>query len=756
MQKQKNITLLTITLLICGTFLGMSTSTKNKQTDNLNQSNCGNTGPGKWDLGLGINDEQGIWQLGMLTQETISGFYGTYEESINCEAVYTAEKRQTLYDDQQKDAQAAYLAQRFGQEKIEQLNDVSAAALQVAFWKNAGVPAQTIENVLENLDPTTNVQTIETLAEQYFTEATQYAGPYSIEANINHTAGANVGQITFAIKQQSGNENTVPNIALTISVDQENTTADVEFTENNAKEITINSQTQEVSVDFTVFKGGKIFFNLDTEELPHRTPYTKKMSLPTKSFNNQQAIILTSIENYEPINDARNLSVTLNFDVNITTETSTVVAEKGQTIYDTLDVSLPNLQLWPNVPRTTDPVEIAIVSTLYGPLTEQPTLTSTIPVDTPNVGSVTTFVSATGQYDTAPILVAEPGFYTWVETIAAVDDGVNAWQGNFGIPEETSQVKWEIGISSDISNQVAVPGEQVADTFYQIGFPENYETDLFINAYMYFTPERPQETTDIPASATLFDTQQVPAGNGESVTPNFATFPDQQGCYTVVASFVGSETVAAYTSNFGIASETTCTESIVPVAELAQPVVVTNNSKNTLNPQDIVQDRLLVSGLPEDTQVAVVSTLYGPFSEKPVLQDTPPGDIPIVASVTTIVGNNGLHTTEAVQIPDAPHGSWFTWSEVIAETDTTLAWQGKFGIDAETSVLYVDGNETQIVETPVGFYPAPEDIATVSYSAPKDSGSLANTGARVGLLFLLVLVMTVLGVSYKVVSGKVR
>lgn len=123
----------------------------------------------------------------------------------------------------------------------------------------------------------------------------------------------------------------------------------------------------------------------------------------------------------------------------VTTIASSQQANVGATLTDRLRVS-------GNAEETT----LEIVSTLYGPFATAPepipaerpwSGVPTLPgEDLPVAGVVKTMVTGDGESTTPGVVVQEPGFYVWVETIAptAVTAG---WAGEFGQASETTLVR---------------------------------------------------------------------------------------------------------------------------------------------------------------------------------------------------------------------------------------------------------------------------------------------------------------------------
>lgn len=83
---------------------------------------------------------------------------------------------------------------------------------------------------------------------------------------------------------------------------------------------------------------------------------------------------------------------------------------------------------------------LEVVSRLWGPLPQQPEPAPEVPDGVPLAGDVRTTVTGDGQYRTPPIVVGEPGYYVWTETIEA-DEHHTGWASSFGQADETTLVQ---------------------------------------------------------------------------------------------------------------------------------------------------------------------------------------------------------------------------------------------------------------------------------------------------------------------------
>lgn len=118
------------------------------------------------------------------------------------------------------------------------------------------------------------------------------------------------------------------------------------------------------------------------------------------------------------------------------------------------------------------------------------------------------------------------------------------------------------------------------------------------------------------------------------------------------------------------------------------PQVVTQTSDAVAEPGTVLTDHLTVSGLQPGRTVTVESTLFGPFEDRPSESPEPPGDAPVVGTVSTDVTGDeqgeAEATTEGLTITEP---GYYVWFETIEADDVHHAWPGLFGQVSETSLV---------------------------------------------------------------------
>lgn len=123
-------------------------------------------------------------------------------------------------------------------------------------------------------------------------------------------------------------------------------------------------------------------------------------------------------------------------------------------------------------------------------------------------------------------------------------------------------------------------------------------------------------------------------------------------------------------------------------AQSYTPQVTTQTSNNFATPGSEISDKIKVTGNKDGQKLEVTSTLWY-TTDKPTAGDQVPSTAKKVGEVKTEVTGNGEFTTPGVKVDK---GGYYTWTESIPETKTpeggiTKAWQGKWGVSTETTVV---------------------------------------------------------------------
>jgi outer membrane biosynthesis protein TonB len=120
-----------------------------------------------------------------------------------------------------------------------------------------------------------------------------------------------------------------------------------------------------------------------------------------------------------------------------------------------------------------------------------------------------------------------------------------------------------------------------------------------------------------------------------------------------------------------------------------QPRVVTKASAAVVEGPGELTDRLAVSvadgpaWLPGH-RVTVRSTLWGPFTDRPVPADAAPSGAPVAGRVQTVVDRPGEWDTPPVRVTQP---GYYVWTEQIAADTQQTGWTSRFGVAEETTLL---------------------------------------------------------------------
>ncbi|AJT42530.1 hypothetical protein [Psychromicrobium lacuslunae] len=246
------------------------------------------------------------------------------------------------------------------------------------------------------------------------------------------------------------------------------------------------------------------------------------------------------------------------------TETSAKVLSGTAELNDTLTVSLAagpaGGQTWLIDPQSNKPVELRVISMLWGPLNARPRESTVVPSGTPLLGTVSTAVRGPGRFSTPALTISKPGYYVWTERInpssaipASAHDSIRPWQGSFGLPAETSLSRWRPAISTELSSHQGEPGIAISDQLHLSGSIPAGQT---VRLTMYGPlAERPLPASQVPAGSKIFKSVELPLSG--PMKADFGILP-LPGCYTVVATVAGSTEVVPFRGIFGDPQETVC------------------------------------------------------------------------------------------------------------------------------------------------------------------------------------------------------
>jgi LPXTG-site transpeptidase (sortase) family protein len=299
-----------------------------------------------------------------------------------------------------------------------------------------------------------------------------------------------------------------------------------------------------------------------------------------------------------------------------------------------------------------------IQAALYGPYGARDQITC---ADAP-VWTGTIEATGDGEYVTAPVALAVPGYYTYRESIAE-SDTIEAVQTACAEVAETTVVRGQPAITTQISAQETTPGAQITDAAVVTGLGKLAAT---VNVELWGPfPTR----AAIACEGTPFWTGTFPAtGDGTYTTAPVAL--TKAGYYTYRESIAATEAFDAVGTACGEATETTIAR--------AAPKVTTVVSDAVVKPDGQLFDRLTVTGLGQ-TPATVDLALYGPYASRADIDcaGTPywKGSVPVTG--------DGTFTSPKVTVRRV---GFYVFRESIAASETVAAAQGECQVEAETSL----------------------------------------------------------------------
>ncbi len=330
----------------------------------------------------------------------------------------------------------------------------------------------------------------------------------------------------------------------------------------------------------------------------------------------------------------------------VTTEVSEQRIEPGKPIHDEVRVL--------GLAGETASVRAA----LYGPFAAPDVLKC----NTKPVWSETFSVSADGIYETEPVTLQTPGFYTYREWIAA-QGFVRAAETKCGEVAETTVVVASPLIRTRISDQTTRPGASITDKVIVSGLGALAVT-VKVSLFGPFASESGISCTGKPYWRGTFSAR----GDGTYTTQPVVV--DRAGYYTYTEAIAGSSANNPSTTKCGEVAETTLTT--------AQPRVTTIVSNHVVSPGSMLYDRIRVSGLGE-TPARIGVELFGPFGTLAEIDCT---GTPYWQGVSYAKGDGDLRSA-SVRVAKA---GFYTYRERILRAPHIAETETKCGLVAETAL----------------------------------------------------------------------
>ena len=272
-------------------------------------------------------------------------------------------------------------------------------------------------------------------------------------------------------------------------------------------------------------------------------------------------------------------------------------------------------------------------------------------------------VTGDGELLTDPVTVTVPGYYTYLETIAA-SGFVRAASHPCGEAAETTVVRGTPTIRTEVSQQEATVGAEVFDTVVVGGLGRlraPVEAELW-------GPYPSREAITCEGTPAWKGTLTV-EGDGTYATDRVTV--KQAGWYTYRERIVATEAYDAVETACGEAAETTIVR--------AAPKVVTKVSSRVVRPGSQIFDRLSVSGLGE-TAAKVEVELHGPFRTRAAITCS---GAPFWKGTVAVRGN-GSYVTPKVRVGKS---GFYTYRERIASSTVSAGTETACAEEAETSLV---------------------------------------------------------------------
>lgn len=350
------------------------------------------------------------------------------------------------------------------------------------------------------------------------------------------------------------------------------------------------------------------------------------------------------------------------------------------------------------VPGTLPPVQQVAV---------QSVTTQSVAVDPAAVpvGTVTITATGPGVYTSPDVVLPSGGFVTWVWEMKrstqpdwVQDFLADYWQDDYGIPVETTSVRWPLTTTSLMREYNIHPNGRAFDIVTVTGFPANHGTfegdgywaadvdELVHTVYGPFATDSVL-TDDLDLSdAPVLTTITTPARNGVyrlGYTDGDRVTPTRPGYYVLVTTFAGDDRVQPYQSAVSDVLE----RFYVPPMGRDVPVSVITQATPTATAGEPFSDVALIQGTTVPAGSYLQFRAYGPQPAG----ETPDCTVePFYVSDRVPVTQAGVYASGRTSA-ETP-GSVY-WVETLYDRTGTVLVEGVCGAPGETTVV----TETEIL-----------------------------------------------------------
>ncbi|MCS5729449.1 hypothetical protein N1031_06710 [Herbiconiux moechotypicola] len=404
------------------------------------------------------------------------------------------------------------------------------------------------------------------------------------------------------------------------------------------------------------------------------------------------------------------------------------LAVPGDALTDTITVSSSN-GAWLKHDGAFIPV--VLEGTAYQvPGTLPPARDGTVPAGAVPLGTVTVTATGPGVYTSPAVVAPQGGFVTWVWEVRKStqpewvrDYLATDWTDDYGIPVETTSVRWPITTTSLMREYNVHPGGRAFDTVTVTGFPANHgdftgdgywqaDVDQLVHTiYGPFSTDAvltdDLDLTDAPMLTSI----TTPARNGVyrlGYTDADQITPTEPGYYVLVTTFEGDDRVQPYQSSPADVLERFY---VPPTPEVELPVTVITQATPAALVGEPFGDTALVQGSIPDG-ASLVFRAYGP---QPADQ-TPMCEIAFYESAPIPVTRAGVYTSPTRSV-DEPGNVY--WIETLYDADGDVLVEGTCGAPGETTV---------VTEQPEGLTVTTMAVAEVTLGEPAhDTAKVTGT-----------------------------
>lgn len=423
-------------------------------------------------------------------------------------------------------------------------------------------------------------------------------------------------------------------------------------------------------------------------------------------------------------------------------KTDARLAVPGDAVTDTITVTSTN-GAWLRI--NGQPIPVVLDGTVFQvPGTLPPVEQAGVPADAVILERVQVTATEPGTYTSPPVTHPNAGFVTWVWEVNLAsqpeqyrDYIANDWADNYGIPVESTSVRWPIRVTTEVREYNVHSNGRAFDTVQVTGFPENHGdftgdgywgADLDVITHTVYGPFATDVVlTDdlVLEDAPVLTTLTTHARNGTyklGYTDADQIRPTAAGYYVIVSDFQGDDRVQPFRSSPGdILERFYVPQPPTPAVE----VTVTTKATPEAFVGDPISDTAIVDGDAPDGAYLVFRA-YGPYSEQPAADDEVEAfftseQIPVdgpgeFKSGTTTVETPGL----------------VFWVETLHSAAGEVLAEGFIGAPGETTIIREHPTDVQVTtkavpEVTLG-NPA-HDVAIVTGTIP-DGAMLAFQAYR--------------------------